>query len=370
MMTDEVGGGSSGSTNEERRTGKEEEISLGEPELMRQKENPQDSEQGKGGVNRVPPLLSIRPDEGVIRADEGVDSNAFSGFNSADGGGSGGRGGQSKEDQPEVGGEDTPTSTSKSIASSVPCNAPPSKPKFTSRNLNATLKPMLGSSQKEKTVTKFTESGKLGGRLVVLAHKRLGEDTSPLASAMEAPTIAPLSSAGGGITRMDSLEGRPRTQTSDSSVVNPPSGLATGNGDSTGGTAVPSWGSRVETNERRALESSKKMAWGAAVMGKKEEKQTLNGGGVESGVPPNQRAVHDKRDPYPYPRRADQSHPSEGDFGPAQSPSYSGVNGGMPSSSNDVNRAQQQRPYNNFQGGRRSASFDRDNASCAHGGGG
>ncbi len=50
--TNEVGGGSSGSTNEERRTGKEEEISLGEPELMRQKENPQDSEQGKGGVNR------------------------------------------------------------------------------------------------------------------------------------------------------------------------------------------------------------------------------------------------------------------------------------------------------------------------------
>ncbi len=53
MMTDEVGGGSSGSTNEERRTDKEEEISLGEPELMRQKENPQqDSEQEKGGVNR------------------------------------------------------------------------------------------------------------------------------------------------------------------------------------------------------------------------------------------------------------------------------------------------------------------------------
>ncbi len=66
----------------------------------------------------------------------------------------------------------------------------------------------------------------------------------------------------------------------------------------------------------------------------------------------------------------EQSHPSEGDFGPSQSPSYSGVNDGTPSSSNDVNRVQQQRPYNNFQGGRRSASFDRDNASCAHGGGG
>ncbi len=103
---------------------------------------------------------------------------------------------------------------------------------------------------------------------------------------------------------MDVLEGR--MQTSESSVLNPPSGHATGNDDSTGGTAVPSWGSRVETSERRTLESSKKMAWGAAVMGKKE-KQTLNvGGSVEGGVPPNQRVMHDKRDPYPYPKRVGQ----------------------------------------------------------------
>ncbi len=40
----------------------------------------------------------------------------------------------------------------------------------------------------------------------------------------------------------------------------------------------------------------------------------------------------------------------------------------MPSSSIDVNRGQQQRPYNNLQGGRRSPSFDRDNAPFAHGG--
>ncbi len=249
----------------------------------------------------------MRPDGEFVRDDDGVDSNAFSGFNSADGDVSGDRDGQSKEDQPEAGGEDTLDGTSKSISSSAPSNAIPSKPKFTSRNLNATLKPMLGSSQKEKTVTKFTESGKVGGRLVVLAHKRSGEDTSPLTSATEAPTIAPLSSAGGGLTRMDSLEGKSRTQTSDSSrVVNPTSGFGTGNVDSTGGTAVPSWGSRVETNDRRSLEpSSKKMAWGATVMGKKEEKQALDGG-VESGVHHRQRAVHDKRDPYPHPRRADQ----------------------------------------------------------------
>ncbi len=52
-MTDEVGGGSSGSTNEERRTGKDEGMPLGGPELMKQEEEPQhDSEREEGGVNR------------------------------------------------------------------------------------------------------------------------------------------------------------------------------------------------------------------------------------------------------------------------------------------------------------------------------
>ncbi len=256
-----------------------------------------------------PSLLSILPDEGVIRADEGVDSNVFSGFNSANGGS--GVAVQSKEDQPAEGrGEDTPaSSTYKSITPPpAPGSAAPSKPKFTSRNLNATLKPTLGASQKEKTVTKFTESGKVVGRLVVLAHKRTGEDNgaSPLLSAMEASTTAPLSSSnGGGATMLESLEGKTQTSAESSGVLYPPSGLATGNDDSTGGTAVPSWGSRVETSERRSMESSKKMAWGAAVMGKKEEKH-LNDGGVEGGVHPNQHVTHNKRDPYPYPRRVGQ----------------------------------------------------------------
>ncbi len=254
----------------------------------------------------VSPLHSMLPDGKVIRADEGVDSNSFPGFNLTDGGG--GDGGQLKEDQPKGGGGDTPSNTSKPITSPVyPSSAPTSKPKFTSRNLSATLKPTSGASHREKTVTKFTESGKVGGRLVVLAHKRTGEDiVSPQTSAMEAPTVAFSSLSGGGVMTMDVLEGR--AQTSESSVLNPPSGHTTGNDDSnsTGGTAVPSWGSRVETSERRSFESSKKMAWGAAVMGKKDKQSPNVGGNMEGGgaTPPNHRVMHDKRDPYPYPKQA------------------------------------------------------------------
>ncbi len=52
MMTDDVGGESSGLMNEKRRISKEEETSLGESELMRQNENPQQDSEEKGGVNR------------------------------------------------------------------------------------------------------------------------------------------------------------------------------------------------------------------------------------------------------------------------------------------------------------------------------
>ncbi len=53
MMPVEVGGGSSGSMKMGRRTGKEEGLSSGGAELVRQKEKPyQDSEPQEGGVDR------------------------------------------------------------------------------------------------------------------------------------------------------------------------------------------------------------------------------------------------------------------------------------------------------------------------------
>jgi hypothetical protein len=109
-----------------------------------------------------------------------------------------------------------------------------SKTKFTSRNLNAAMKPSSGP--REKTVTKFSESGMVGGRLVVLASTK--SESSVKASDSEGPV---------------SESDRSPQEQEDAAAAAP--------------AAVPSWGSRVKSREEEDRPAPR-LSWGA-MMGSK-----------------------------------------------------------------------------------------------------